>query len=142
MNFYPLYIPLAGMMVLTMLVWCYMYFTRLRYVLAKNINAERLKTPGKVSELLPDAINAPSNNLKNLFEMPVLFYITIIVASQIPDHSIVSNLAAWSFLFFRVLHSAIHCLNGKVMARFICYMLATIALFVLIINVFSHLFSA
>ncbi|WP_286263294.1 MAPEG family protein [Thalassotalea atypica] len=141
MSFYPLFIPMLAMMLLTMIVWFYMYTLRLNYVMKARIHADKLHAPEQVSLLLPDHVNAPSNNLKNLFELPVLFYGVILVASQIPDHSIISNLAAWSFLFFRVIHSIIHCSNGKVLARFIVYVLSSLSLFVLIANVLLSLFN-
>lgn len=141
MHFYPLFIPMATMLLLTFIVWVYMYIQRIGYSLNNKIDAEKLHSPQQVSALLPDNVNAASNNLKNLFEMPVLFYVTILVAAQIPDHSMISNLAAWSFVFFRVIHSVIHCTNGKVMARFIAYLLSSIALFVMMASVFWQLFS-
>lgn len=141
MHFYPLFIPMATMLLLTFIVWVYMYIQRIGYSINHKIDAEKLHSPQQVSALLPDNVNAASNNLKNLFEMPVLFYVTILVAAQIPDHSMISNLAAWSFVFFRVIHSVIHCTNGKVMARFIAYLLSSIALFVMMASVFWQLFS-
>ena len=141
MNFYPLFIPAASMILLTLLVWVFMYFKRLCYVIKHGILADELATPDKIDKLLPDHVNAPSNNLKNLFEMPILFYVITFIAASIPDHSIISNLAAWSFLFFRVIHSVIHCLNGKVLPRFIVYILSTLALITLTINVVTQLFN-
>jgi hypothetical protein len=139
MNYYPLFLPMIGMILLTCCVWFYMYALRLRFVFQEKINAQKLRTPEQVATLLPDQINAPSNNLKNLFELPLLFYGIIFIASQIPDHSIVSNLAAWSFLFFRIVHSFIHCGNGKVMFRFIVYILSSLSLFILLGNVIYQL---
>lgn len=141
MNYFPLFLPMLGMMLLTALVWFYMYFLRLKFVIKESVHAEKLRVPEQVASLLPDEINAPSNNLKNLFELPVLFYGLVLIASQIPDHSIVSNLAAWSFLLFRVIHSAIHCFNGQVMHRFITYVLSSLSLFVLLGNVAYQLIS-
>lgn len=133
---------MAIIMLLTVLVWLYMYTKRLSYVMKHQIHADKLHAPEKVTELLPESVNAASNNLKNLFEMPVLFYITVLIAAQVPDYSIVSNIAAWSFVFFRVIHSVVHCINGRVMPRFICYVLSCIALFALMGNVFFQLFSS
>jgi len=139
MNHHPLYLPMFGMMILTMTVWFAMYALRLSYVIKHQVGAQQLHKPEKVNHLLPDHVNAASNNLKNLFELPILFYIVVIVAAQLYDHTIVSNLAAWSFLLFRIMHSLIHCCNGQVMARFIVYVLSSISLFVFIINVFIHM---
>ena len=129
------------MVTLTLMVWLFMYYKRLSYVTKHRILADELCTPEKVNSLLPESVNAPSNNLKNLFEMPVIFYVVIFIAATIPDHTIISNIAAWSFLFFRVIHSFIHCLDGKVLPRFIVYILSTLSLITLTANVFIQLFS-
>lgn len=139
MNYHPLYLPMFGMMILTITVWFTMYALRLSYVIKHRIGAQQLHKPEQVNHLLPDSVNAASNNLKNLFELPLLFYIVVIVAAQLYDHSIISNLAAWSFLLFRMIHSFIHCCNGQVLARFIAYVLSSLSLFVFIINVFIHM---
>ncbi|MFD2165261.1 MAPEG family protein [Thalassotalea euphylliae] len=139
MGYHPLFLPLFGMVLLTCLVWIFMYTKRLSYVTKHRIAADRLHLPEKVAELLPDHVNAASNNLKNLFEMPVLFYVTVFVAASIHDHSVVSNLSAWAFLFLRILHSIAHCMNGKVMPRFIFYVLSCLALFTFIGSVFGQM---
>lgn len=139
MNYHPLYLPMFGMMILTITVWFTMYALRLSYVIKHRIGAQKLHKPEQVNHLLSDRVNAASNNLKNLFELPLLFYIVVIVAAQLYDHSIVSNIAAWSFLLFRIIHSFIHCCNGQVLARFIAYVLSSLSLFVFIINVFIHM---
>lgn len=141
MNFYPLFTPAAGMIILTLFVWAFMYYKRLSYVMTHKIHASKLSSPDRVDKLLPDDVNAPSNNLKNLFEMPVLFYVIVFIGAEVPDHSIVSNLAAWSFLFFRITHSLIHCSNGRVLSRFIVYVLSTASLIVLVANVLYQLFT-
>ncbi|REL30779.1 MAPEG family protein [Thalassotalea euphylliae] len=131
-----LYLPLAVMIGLTILVWIYMYARRLTFLIGNQIDADRLKAPENVSQIIPAEINAASNNLKNLFEMPVLFYAVALVAIQSQDQSTLTYISAWIFVLLRVPHSMIHCLNGPVMARFVCYALSSIALFVMAINVF------
>lgn len=134
---YPLYYPLMAMVLLTLIVWAYMYYRRLTYVLSHKISAGKLHSPEQVNQLLPNEINAPSNNLKNLFEMPILFYVVILLAAELNDITLISHIAAWSFVLFRVIHSVVHCSNGKVMTRFIVYMLSTLSLVILTINVAS-----
>ena len=64
--------PVLALMLLTLLVWLVMYVRRIGAMRALRIPAQALSTPDKRS-LLPEAVNRPSNNLVNLFEMPVLF---------------------------------------------------------------------
>ena len=66
--------PLVAMMVLTFVVWVFMYARRLGYMVRHGIDAQEVNTPQKMALRLPESVEAPSNNLKNLFELPVLFY--------------------------------------------------------------------
>ena len=69
----------------------------------------------------------PSDNLKNLFEIPVLFYalaLYLFVTNQV-DAAYVS--AVWIFVAFRALHSAVHCTFNLVMLRFYLYLFSTLA---------------
>jgi hypothetical protein len=65
--------------------------------------------------------------LKNLFEIPVIFYASalyLFVSNQV-DESYVG--AAWVFVVFRALHSAVHCTFNLVMLRFYLYLVSTVA---------------
>ncbi len=59
--------------------------------------------------ILPASVNHASNNLKNLFELPVVFYAlcAVLLVSQSVDA--VYLYCAWAFVGLRVLHSLIHC---------------------------------
>jgi len=61
-------------MLLTLLVWVYMYIRRISFITKNNINSKDLAVPGALAQLSPAAVSNPSDNLKNLFEIPVLFY--------------------------------------------------------------------
>ncbi len=80
----------------------------------------------------------PSDNLKNLFEMPVIFYalaLYLFVTNQV-DATYVS--AAWVFVAFRALHSAIHCTINIVMLRFYLYLLSTLAVWFIAFRAALH----
>jgi hypothetical protein len=84
--------------------------------------------PGRLAELSPPEVSNPSDNLKNLFEIPVLFYalaLYLFVTNQV-DATYVN--AAWVFAVFRALHSAVHCTFNLVMLRFYLYLISTVAL--------------
>ena len=86
--------------------------------------------------LLTDSAN-PSNNLKNLFEMPVLFYVAVLlsVVLMIPDGLLVK--LAWGFVLLRAVHSAVHCTYNRVMHRFIAYALSCLFLLLIWIRLAS-----
>lgn len=127
-------IPLIGMMVLTMIVWIYMYARRLSYIMRHRVNYEELRTIGALEERLPDAINYPAQNLRNLFELPVIFYALcfyLIWENQLAAFDIY---AGYLFFFGRVAHSIIQCSYNRVSHRFGAYLISSLALWAMLIH--------
>jgi hypothetical protein len=123
-----IFAPFFAMMFLTLIVWVYMYIRRISFIRSNKISPRDLAVPGALAQLSPSAVSNPSDNLKNLFEIPVLFYglaLYLFVTNQV-DAAYVS--AAWIFVAFRALHSAVHCTINLVMLRFYLYLLSTVAL--------------
>jgi hypothetical protein len=118
--------PFFAMMLLTFVVWVYMYARRIAFIRSRNLTPEEL-TPAAFAQLQPPAVSNPSDNLKNLFEIPVLFYALALhlFATEQVDAAYVS--AAWIFVGFRVLHSAVHCTVNIIMLRFYLYLFSTLA---------------
>ena len=126
-------IPFFGMMLLTILVWFNMYLRRLAFVMGQGIPAQELNTPEKLHQLLPEQINAPSNNLKNLFELPVLFYGACLYQFIQGEASGFVIVCAYVFWIFRTLHSIIHCTFNRVILRFAVYIISSLALFCMVL---------
>jgi hypothetical protein len=131
--------PFFATMFLTLVVWVYMYVRRTHFITSNKIRPNDLAVPGAFAKLSPAVVSNPSDNLKNLFEMPVLFYalaLYLFVTSQV-DAAYVY--AGWVFAAFRALHSAIHCTFNLVLLRFWLYAVSTVALsFVVIRAAFVH----
>jgi hypothetical protein len=126
--------PFFATMLLTLLVWVYMYIRRIRFITMNNIDPKDLAVPGALAQLSPAEVSNPSDNLKNLFEIPVLFYalaLYLFVTSQV-DVTYVS--AAWIFVAFRALHSVVHCTLNLVMLRFYLYLIATLAVWFMLVR--------
>ena len=126
--------PFFAMLLLTLLVWVYMYIRRISFIRNANINVQDLAAPGMLAQLTPPAVSNPSDNLKNLFEVPTLFYaltLYLFVTSGV-DATYVA--AAWVFVAFRAAHSIVHCTFNLVMLRFYLYLAATLALWFMLIR--------
>lgn len=130
--------PMLAMMALTALVWLFMYVRRLGHMTRHGIDAQQVSTPQKMAALLPEAIEWPSNNLKNLFELPVLFYALCLVLMQQGWAAPLDVTLAWVFVGLRALHSLVQCTVNIVMLRFVAYLLSSAALWVLLGRAVSH----
>lgn len=119
--------PALAMVALTFLVWCYMYFKRLRFIRAHSIDPQSVATRALGAKSLAE-VAAPSDNLMNLFEMPVLFYFLVALLLITGTGSDGFVTAAWVYVALRALHSFIHCTYNRVLQRFIVYAASSILL--------------
>ena len=119
--------PVFATVFLTLLVWVYMYIRRISFITGNKLSPKDLAVPGALAQLSPPEVSNPSDNLKNLFEIPVIFYalaLYLFVTNQV-DAAYVS--AAWVFVVLRALHSAVHCTVNIVILRFYLYLFSTLA---------------
>ena len=126
-------IPFAGTMLLTLVVWLYMYARRIPFIMRSKLTPRQL-TPAEFASLSPPEVANPSDNLKNLFELPTIFYAAVlyVYAAQQVDELYVS--AAWVFFVFRILHSVVHCTYNFVPLRFWLYAISAAALWLMVLR--------
>ena len=129
-----IFAPFLAMMALTMLVWVYMYFHRLTYIARNKVDPETLKSGITTQTELPPNLVDPSNNLKNLFEIPVLFYALCLYLFVTGSVDSLYVACAWLFFVFRAVHSAVHCTVNVVKLRFGVYAVSTVVLWFMIVR--------
>lgn len=128
--------PFFGTMMLTMLVWLYMYSKRLGYIANHQVDMESLPSPEAIQAQLPSSVNNPSNNLKNLFELPVLFYPLCLYLYMTAQVDMAHLYSAYTFFIARCVHSIIQCTVNKVLIRFSAYLISAIALWTMVVRCF------
>ena len=127
MSQHAIFGPFLATIFLTFLVWVYMYVVRIRFIRGQALTPEQMAIPGELARLSPAAVSNPSDNLKNLFEIPVLFYVLALYLFVTQQVDALHLGAAWTFVGFRTLHSAVHCTFNLVMLRFYLYLVSTLA---------------
>jgi hypothetical protein len=127
MFYKPILLPLLAQVLLTFLVWAYLYFTRLREMRQKSIHPQQLAHRSAGQALLSSSAG-PSDNFNNLLEMPLLFYTAVLLSLVllIQDELLVSF--AWGFVALRTVHSLIHCSYNRVLHRFTAYVASSFIL--------------
>jgi len=128
-----IYAPFVGVMLLTLAVWIYMYSRRLPFVLRSKLTPQQL-TPWEFARLSPPAVSNPSDNLRNLLELPTLFYAAVLFLAVTHRVDAPYLVAAWIFFGFRVLHSIVHCTFNFVPLRFWLYAVSAAALWFMVIR--------
>jgi hypothetical protein len=120
--------PMLGMMVLTAVVWFVLYARRIPAMRLAGKPTQAYTTPDKGAAFLPEEVSYPANNFRNLFELPVLFYALCLYLYVTATVETADVIAAWLFVVFRIVHSAIHCTVNIVIMRFAAYSAAALAL--------------
>ena len=124
----PLLLPLLAMVALTLMVWVRLYAVRIPEMKRNRIDPQRLAGSADKG-LLKDT--RASDNFINLFEVPVLFHLALVVAFLTQQVTPLVLGLAWAFVAGRVLHSLIQCSYNKVMHRFTVYSVSTSLVWVL-----------
>lgn len=129
-----IFAPFFAMMALTLIVWLYMYSRRIPFIIGQRFDPKSLAIPGELARRSPPEVSNPSDNLKNLFEIPVLFYAVAIYLYVTQRVDGLNLTAAWVFVAFRALHSLVHCTSNVVLLRFYMYLVSTVALWFVVIR--------
>ena len=126
--------PFFATILLTMVVWALMYARRLHYLHRNKVDLETVNTAEKAALIIPDRVAFPADNLRNLFEAPVVFYAICLYLYVTENVDQVYLLSAWLFFALRVVHSLIHCTSNNVFRRFIAYFVSAVVLWFMVLR--------
>jgi hypothetical protein len=120
-------LPVVAMVVLTTVVWVRLFVERITEMKERRIPPDQIATSRQAAEKLKK-IQA-SDNFKNLFEVPVLFYVLCIAIFMTHQTSAAFTLGLWLFVALRAMHSVIHCTYNNVYHRLTAYLASSLLLF-------------
>ncbi|MCC3415539.1 MULTISPECIES: MAPEG family protein [unclassified Microcoleus] len=131
--------PFFAMVFVTLVVWVYLYIRRITFLNNTKLAPKELAVTGMLAQISPPEVSNPSDNFKNLFEIPVLFYALVLYLFITNQVDAVYVNAAWIFVGFRALHSIVHCTFNLILLRFYLYLFSTLMVwFIAIRAAFSH----
>ncbi len=81
----------------------------------------------------PDSVLQINNNIRNQFEVPVLFYVLIGILWGIDAVNMYIHIAAWIFVISRIIHMAVHTGSNYVPLRRKVFMLGCFVLIGLVV---------
>lgn len=132
----PLLQPMVALILWTMLIWLWMYVTRIPAMNKAKIDSANLvgTKGGDLDELLPPEVQWKAHNYNHLLTEPTLFYaicVVLILSGQ--DYGL--NLTiAWIYVGLRVLHSLIQVTVNRVIFRFSAFALSSLCIIALAIH--------
>jgi hypothetical protein len=111
--------PLLAMFLLTCVVAATMLRRRIAFYKSNRVHPQKTATSAEMSATIKDT--RASDNFRNLFEVPVLFYVAILAVHASALVNLAYVVLAWGYVAARYLHSYIQCTSNVVMRRFYAF---------------------
>lgn len=130
--------PVATLAAWSMVMWLWMYATRIPAMQRAKIDAKGLVgTTGRtLDHVLPAEVQWKAHNYNHLMEQPTVFYAVALALAVGGQGDGLNAQIAWGYVVLRILHSLVQVTINKVMLRFAIFMLASLALVALCVHAF------
>jgi len=122
-------LPCAAMVLLTFVVWVKLYLDRVAEMRELRLDPQTVRNSVLGAGVLKRVEAA--DNFKNLFEVPVLFYVLCACLAASDQVTPFFVIAAWIFVALRALHSTIHITYNTVVHRFYAYAAGALLIFLM-----------
>ena len=123
--------PVLLLVCWTLIMWLWMYATRIPAMSKAEINPDDARHPGTYGDKLPANVRAVADNYNHLHEQPTIFYALMAFAALTGGGDSLMTYLAYGYVGARVLHSFVQILSPKVALRFMVFSLGSIILFVM-----------
>jgi hypothetical protein len=126
--------PAVALMIWTMVMWLWMYATRIPAMNAVKLDPDSLaRDPTRtLDDILPAQVQWKAHNYNHLHEAPTLFYAVTLLLAVAGQGNGTSVTVAWAYVALRVIHSLVQVTVNKVAVRFALFALSSVALIALI----------
>lgn len=128
--------PAVALMAWTMVMWAWMYATRLPAIGRAGIDAKGMvgSTGASLRAQLPDRVSWKADNYNHLHEAPTLFYAVALVLAFVGAGDGLNELLGWAYVALRVAHSLVQATVNRVVVRFALFALSSLVLIALIVH--------
>jgi hypothetical protein len=134
--------PVAVLAAWTMVMWVWMYATRIPAMTAAKVDADALVRQGgqTLDDLLPAKTQWKAHNYNHLHEAPTVFYAVALALALIGQGDGMNATLAWAYVGLRIVHSLVQATINKVMVRFLIFALSSIVLMALTLHLVLAVF--
>lgn len=126
--------PAIALVMWTLVVWLWMYVTRLPAIRRTRLKLDPNAVRGVQMAELPARVRWKADNYNHLLEQPTIFYPLVLALAMLGDQSASSFYLAWAYVVLRVLHSLWQALINIIEVRFVLFLLSSLCLFGLCFN--------
>jgi hypothetical protein len=120
--------PVLALVAWTLLVWLWMYATRIPAMQRLKIEPQTGAHPGSL-DVLPSSVRSVADNYNHLMEQPTLFYALLVYLHLTHQGDALNIGLAWAYVALRVVHSLVQNTSNVVLVRFLVFSVSTLALF-------------
>lgn len=131
---HPLLQPVVALLAWSAIMFLWMYAVRIPAMVKAGVDLKN-KVGGQGKDLdaiLPPEVQWKSHNYNHLMEQPTLFYAAALVLVFTNCQSPIALYSAWAYVGLRVAHSLVQSISNRIRYRFALFLLASIALIILI----------
>ena len=115
MNSNEIFLPVLVQILITITGFMLLGVRKTRAVKSGQVDLEKTALD---NDAWPDYVLMVSNNIRNQFQVPVLFYVLCFLLYSIDAVSTTVLYLAWAFVISRAIHAYIHMSSNFVPARF------------------------
>jgi hypothetical protein len=126
MNDKALFLPVLAMLAIIVLAWLRLYHLRFAEMLRRKIDPQSIALSAQKDAGLSDTRGA--DNFNNQFQLPVLFFVAVLVAHATGQGSALFVQLAWAFVGTRAVHALIQWTYNRVVHRFAVYAIGALIL--------------
>ena len=128
--------PVVVLMIWTMIMWAWMYATRIPAMTRLKVNPDKLVRDPNASldKELPVEVQWKAHNYNHLHEQPTLFYAVALVLAMVGQGEGMNALLAWMYAGLRIIHSLVQVTANRVMVRFVLFAISSVVLIALIFH--------
>lgn len=126
--------PLVALAAWTMVMWLWMYATRIPAMIAAKVDPDSLAQDPtqKLDQLLPPQVSWKAQNYNHLHEAPTVFYAVSLALAPLGAGTGTALVLAWIYVALRVVHSLVQVTINKVTLRFAIFVVSSLVLIGLI----------
>jgi hypothetical protein len=127
--------PVLVLIAWTLIMWIWMYATRIPAMKEAGISPQDAAYPGTWSHRLrrPE-VRSVADNYNHLHEQPTIFYALMFFAVLTGGGDATACMLAWAYVALRIVHSLVQATMNRVMVRFLVFALGSIVLMTMTIR--------
>ena len=128
--------PVVALAAWTMVMWLWMYATRIPAMNKAGIDSTKLVggTGGSLNAVLPQQVQWIAHNYNHLHEAPTVFYAIALVLAITGHGDGLNAQIGWAYVGLRVVHSIVQASINRIIVRFSLFALSSLALIALVVH--------